>query len=197
MPAARTTAVNGVIAKSVALSREGMHEENEQLLRSALVRYPDSAELCLRAALAIWERGETTELLRRAVRLEPNDPGLLTQAAGVMFELGEFEEAREWGRRSRQLAPKDFPLASSLVFLAGRLAAEDDHDAKAERFLRMAFEADREQPSFGRVLADFYASRGRPVEALRAISEALRDHPDDETLLKTRDRILAEFGMDP
>jgi tetratricopeptide (TPR) repeat protein len=184
---------DALIARCLALGREGMVKEKEELLRVAIARYPDNADLCLLAAVAIWEPAESKELLRRAVRLAPDDPGLLTKAAGVMFSFEEFEETREWVERAVSLASDDFPLAGSLVFISGRLAAQAGDDERAERLLRLAFEREREYPMNGRVLADFYASRGHLVEALRVVSEALRDHPDDETLSETRDRILAQF----
>lgn len=184
--------IQQLLEKSSALAREGLHKENESLLREALQRFPNEPELCIRTALAIIEDSpeEAKELIRRTVTITPDDPWNLTRCASVMFYLEEFEQARSYVRRASENAPEDFEFAAGLAHLGGRLAAQQGNDAFAEELLIAAFEEEPESVPHGRVLAEFLAARGRLVEALEILSEAQHHLPDDESLKGLRAELL-------
>jgi len=83
--------------------------------------------------------------------------------------------------------------ASDLLHMAGRHLSRGGRDDEAEDALQTAFDEDPGRSERGRVLADFYASRERPAEALEVIDKALRVRHEDESLVRTRERIIAHF----
>lgn len=186
-----------MMARARELDEEGGKAgKYEQLLRSAIEQYADAPDprLRLAAALAAEDPGESMKLCRRAVDLGGDDPGVLTRAASLAFDLGEIEDARTWTKCAirqavRQAEP--FPLSSSLVHLAGKLAWDKGNVDLAERYLRGAFEVDPALPRHAEALADLMSALGRPEEALTVLDEAVRIRGDGPQLRAARQRVTA------
>jgi tetratricopeptide (TPR) repeat protein len=158
----------------VAADRLG---ENAELLRDAVGRFPDDAELHLLAAAAAQAVGsddEAERLARRAGELAWDDPHRLTWAASQMLDSGDVDEAQRWVGRVYELAPDDFEFVADLTHLVGRLALARGRDEDAEKALRIAFELDPDTRAHGRVLAELLERSGRAEEAVEIRGDALR-----------------------
>jgi tetratricopeptide (TPR) repeat protein len=158
----------------VAADRLG---ENAELLREAVSRFPDDAELHLLAAAAARAVGSDEEaegLTRRAGRLAWDDPHRLTWAASQILDAGDVEEAQRWAARVYELAPDDFEMAADLTHLVGRLALAQGRAQEGEEMLRTAFELDPDTRAHGRVLAELLEESGRGDEAAEIRADALR-----------------------
>jgi tetratricopeptide (TPR) repeat protein len=152
-------------------------DENAELLREAVTRFPDDAELHLLAAAAVGAVGSHAEaghLTRRAGELAWDDPHRLTWAASQMLDAGDLDEAQAWIRRVYELAPDDFELAADLAHLVGRLALVRGRQDEAEKMLRTAFELDPDTPAHGRLLAELLEQGGRSAEALEIRADLLQ-----------------------
>ena len=180
--------IQRIIARSQALSAEERWDENEELMRDAVTRYPDSPDICIRAAVAQSEKrpDEARRLAHHAAALAPRDAGLLTRCASLLVALKDFQAADRYARAAHAVAPNDFPLSAELAFILGRIAWAHDEDDRAEGLFASAFEVEPDGPRYGAWLARFYAARGDFGRALEVIDEALAHLPGDAALLSLR-----------
>lgn len=158
----------------VAADRLG---ENAELLREAVSRFPDDAELHLLAGAAeraVGSHREGERLTRRAGELAWDDPHRLTWAASQILDAGEVDEAQAWVVRVYELAPDDFEFAAELTHLVGRLALARGREDDAEKALRIAFELDPDTPAHGRRRAELLEQTGRLEEAVEIRADGLR-----------------------
>lgn len=183
-----------VLARSDQLHAEDKREDNARLLSEAARRFPEHADIQLRAAAWLFDTSpsEARLCIRRVDAAAPSDPNLLTQCGSLSFDLGDYGAAKEYAERVRDIGDLDFQLAGSLAHLIGKLAIEAGRPDMAEQALRLAFGKDPEMAGFGRVLAAFLAQEGRPGEALEVVAEALRHLPDDPGLIALQAELLVE-----
>jgi tetratricopeptide (TPR) repeat protein len=137
-------------------------DENAELLREAVGRFPGDAQVHLLGAAAtraVGSHEEADRLTRRAGELAWDDPYRLTWAASQMLDLGDVDEAQRWTRRVQDLAPDDFDWAADLAHLVGRLALARGREDYAEQMFRAAFELDPDTPAHGRRLAELLERR--------------------------------------
>jgi Flp pilus assembly protein TadD len=171
----RTTSpqVKEVAARSRELVAADRFEENAELLRDAVKRFPEEAEVYLLAAAAARSVGSDEEgerLTRRAGELAWDDPHRLTWAASQMLDIGDLDEAQAWIRRVHELAPDDFEMAADLAHVVGRLAWARGREDEAEKLLRTAYELDPDTPAHGQVLEELLERTGvRLRSTLRAL----------------------------
>jgi Flp pilus assembly protein TadD len=169
--------VKEVAVRSRELVAADRLDENAELLREAVTRFPDDAELHLLAGAAVravesHEEGE--RLTRRGGELAWDDPHRLTWAASQILDQGDVDQAQAWIARVYELAPDDFDWAADLTHLVGRLALARDREDEAERMFRMAYELDPDTPAHGRLLAELLEQTGRIDEAVQIRGDALR-----------------------
>jgi tetratricopeptide (TPR) repeat protein len=175
----------------VAADRLG---ENAELLREAVGRFPDDAEVHLLAGAAtraVGSHEEAERLTRRGGELAWDDPHRLTWAASQILDQGDVDEAQRWVGRVYELAPEDFEFAAELIHLVGRLALARGREDDAEKALRMAFELDTDTRAHGRVFAALLERLGRIDEALDVLKRAVRARPDDQQLREALARLEA------
>jgi tetratricopeptide (TPR) repeat protein len=166
-----------VAARSRELVAADRLAENAELLREALARFPDDAELHLLAGAAARAVGSDLEgerLTRRGGELAWDDPHRLTWAASQLLDAGDVDEAQRWIGRVYELAPDDFEFAADLTHLVGRLAMARGREEDAEKALRMAYEADPDTRAHGRVLAELLERTARAEEAVEIRADGLR-----------------------
>jgi tetratricopeptide (TPR) repeat protein len=174
--------VREVAERSQELVAEERLEENAALLRDAVRRFPDDAQVYLLAAAGVRAVGADEEgerLTRRAGELAWDDPHRLTWAASQMLDLGDLDEAHAWIRRVYELAPDDFEFTADLVHLVGRLAWARGREPEAEEMLRKAYELDPDTTAHGRRLEEFLERTGvrlrERLQALRAGEGGVHD----------------------
>jgi tetratricopeptide (TPR) repeat protein len=169
--------VQEVADRSRELVAAARLRDNAELLRQAVARFPDEAELLLLAAAAthaVGSHGEGERLTRRAGELAWDDPHRLTWAASQMLDAGHVDEAQAWVGRVYELVDDHFELAAELTHLVGRLALARGRQDEAEKLLRTAFELDPDTRAHGRVLAELLERSGRADEAAEIRADALR-----------------------
>jgi tetratricopeptide (TPR) repeat protein len=169
--------VKEVAARSRELVAADRLSENAELLREAVRRHPDDAELHLLAGAAeraVGSHREAERLTRRGGELAWDDPHRLTWAASQLLDAGDADEAQRWIGRVYELAPDEFELTADLVHLVGRLALARGREDDAEKALRMAFDLDPDTKAHGRLLAELLERNGRGEEAVEIRGEALR-----------------------
>lgn len=99
-------------------------------------------------------------------------------------------------RRAARLAPDDFEYSVDLIHLTRPLAAESGHDAVAEEYLALAFEADPAALGHAEALAEWYASHGQRGAASRVLAVAAEYRPGDPRLGELR-ACLEDDGKEP
>jgi len=183
-----------ILRRSTALVDEERFAENEELLVSALERFPDDAELCARAASATHMRDpeEAARLAMRAAELAGNDPTILGAAAHTLFLAERYAEARDLTVQAVSTTPEDSLLMASLANLSGRLALVAGKHEKAEELFRQAFEMDPAGVGHGRAYAELLEETGREAEALKVVEAALRDTEGEPSLVEMRERLRAD-----
>lgn len=188
-----------MLERAVTHRRRGDEARASRLVARVNKRCGRDPDCHLEAALATLEPWPdlAKEYLRQAVEVAPEDPVILTQAASLSFYHREFESARRWLEAAKRHAPPGFVFENDLVWLEGRLASLRGDDDLALHALSRAFEQDPEGVDVGRALAEFHASRGRPIEGLEVALEALAHRPNDPALGRTKARILEHLGVRP
>jgi tetratricopeptide (TPR) repeat protein len=186
----------------VAADRLG---ENAELLREAVGRFPDDAEVHLLAGAAtraVGSHEEAERLTRRGGELAWDDPHRLTWAASQILDQGDVDEAQRWVGRVYELAPEDFEFAAELIHLVGRLALARGREDDAEKALRMAFELDADEDSDSRDGAQSHhrslPSSDKPplVDTLRRLRRGEASVYDVRDALK-RSSVLISYSGDP
>jgi tetratricopeptide (TPR) repeat protein len=182
----------------LAYADEGRTEDAERLVRSALERWPDDAELHYLLASSIVDRPENADevvaLAHAMARLAPDDAFVLMQASTLLMYVRELEYAETYVQRAIEVAPMGWEFAAELAYTAGTVLAHLHKDEEAEGALRAAYHLDPEGVGHGKDLAAIVASQGRLSEALEIADDALQHRPDDEVLKAVRDRIAADFA---
>lgn len=154
------------------------------LLNRALEKNPDQPELLYDQALTAEKLGRYDALersLRKVIQLRP-DYAHAYNALGYSFADRNLRlpEARKLIEKALQLRPDDGFIIDSMgwvLYRQGDLAA-------AETYLRRAY-GDQRDAEIGAHLGEVLWVEGKRDEARRIWDEALRDHPENETLRKT------------
>lgn len=114
--------------EGVALSQLGHAREALARLAEAEEAFPDSIDVLLEKAFALYElsrHDEAREALLRAERLDPEDPWVQHQLGLVAERRGDPAEARRRLARARRLSPDEFPQPIGLSHAAFDRALED------------------------------------------------------------------------
>jgi tetratricopeptide (TPR) repeat protein len=195
----RDSRLRRLIKRAQALGEEGHADHAIRLLRGALERDRESAELRLALGIELMEDSAEEESvlhLERAAVLSQNDPAMLFRVASALQGAGAFKHAVRAAQRVYELTEKDFSnfvFAVDLQHLAGLLAREAGDHESAELALRAAFEAEPNTLNHGRWLAGLLIDQDRFDEALDVVQVALEHRPGDENLIEMRDWLEDEL----
>ena len=157
------------------------------LLGRALEKSPDQPELLYDQALTAEKLGRYEVLeqnLRKVIKLQP-DHAQAYNALGYSFADRKLRlpEARKLIEKALQLRPDDGFIIDSMgwvLYRQGDLAG-------AETYLRRAY-GDQLDAEIGAHLGEVLWVEGKRDEARRIWNEALKNHPENETLRKTARR---------
>ena len=154
------------------------------LLDRALEKNPNQTELLYDQSLTAEKLGRydiLEQILRKVIKLQP-DHANAYNAFGYSFAERNLRlpEARKLIEKALQLRPDDGFIIDSMgwvLYRQGDLAA-------AETYLRRAY-GDQHDAEIGAHLGEVLWVEGKRDEARRIWDEALKDHPENETLRKT------------
>ena len=177
-----------LIAEAQLLREANQHGEAFELLGKALEAQPEQPELLYDHALTAekLERFEVLEgSLRKLIRLKP-DHAHAHNALGYSFAERNLRlpEARKLIERALELAPEDYYIVDSLGWVLYRMG---DLKGAAEQ-LRRAY-VGRPDGEIGAHLGEVLWVIGERAEADRIWQDALKNHPENETLQKTVKRL--------
>jgi Flp pilus assembly protein TadD len=154
------------------------------LLGRALEKDPDQPELLYDQALTAEKVGRYDVLeqsLRKVIKLQPDHAHAYNALGYSLADRNlRLPEARELIEKALQLRPEDGFIIDSMgwvLYRQGDLAA-------AETYLRRAY-GDQHDAEIGAHLGEVLWVEGKREEARRVWDEALKDHPENETLRKT------------
>jgi len=173
-----------LVAEAQILREANRLDEAFNMLGQALERNPEEPDLLYDHALTAekLERFDVLETnLRKLIAVRP-DYAHAYNALGYSFadRNTRLEEARMLIERALELAPNDAFIVDSMGWVLYRQG-----DAKAAvTQLRRAWSL-RPDAEIGAHFGEVLWATGQREEANRIWDEALRDHPDNETLLKT------------
>lgn len=177
-----------LIAEAQLLREAKRDGEAFALLGKALAAQPDQPELLYDYALTA-ERLERFDVLeenlRKLIQMRP-DHAHAHNALGYSFadRNVHLAEARKLIERALELAPEDYYIIDSLGWVLYRQG-----DLKgAEAQLRRAY-LGRPDGEIGAHLGEVLWMMGRRQDAERIWDEALKSHPDNDTLQKTVKRL--------
>jgi tetratricopeptide (TPR) repeat protein len=190
----RTLNANGeqrvqlLITEAQLLREANQHRDAFELLAKALEAQPEQPELLYDHALTAekLERFEVLEgNLRKLIKIKP-DHAHAYNALGYSFAERNLRlrEARKLIERALELSPEDYYIVDSMGWVLYRMG---DLKGAAEH-LRRAY-LGRPDGEIGAHLGEVLWVMGERVEAERVWQEALKNHPDNETLQKTVKRL--------
>jgi len=173
-----------LVAEAQILREANRLDEAFNILGQALAQNPDEPDLLYDHALTAekLERFDVLENnLRKLIAVRP-DHAHAYNALGYSFadRNTRLEEARTLIERALELSPNDAFIVDSMGWVLYR---QGDAEGAVVQ-LRRAWSL-RPDAEIGAHLGEVLWSTGKREEANRVWDEALRDHPDNETLLKT------------
>ncbi len=177
-----------LIAEAQLLREANQHRDAFELLGKALEAQPDQPELLYDHALTAekLERFEILEgNLRKLIQIKPEHAHAYN-ALGYSFAERNLRlpEARKLVERALELSPEDYYIIDSLGWVLFRMG-----DLKgAATQLRRAYHG-RPDGEIGAHLGEVLWMQGERAEAERVWQEALKNHPENETLQKTVKRL--------
>jgi len=176
-----------LIAEAQLLREANQNREAFDLLGKALEAQPEQPELLYDHALTAekLERYEVLEgNLRKVIQVKP-DHAHAYNALGYSFAERNLRlaEARKLIERALELSPEDYYIIDSMGWVLYRMG---DLKGAAEQ-LRRAY-LGRPDGEIAAHLGEVLWTMGERAEAERIWQDALKSHPDNETLQKTLKR---------
>lgn len=157
--------------------------EAEALLREAVVKTPDDAEIRRNLAEALWHRGareEALEHIDRAATLDTSNPQTAIQAGTMLLEEGDADRAIQQANRAIRM---DTKLAKAWT-LRGRAFASQGNMDRGLADLQRALQLDANSAEVLLESARIYHQRGQHQRCLAALhrlqdASALNSAPPD------------------
>jgi tetratricopeptide (TPR) repeat protein len=176
-----------ITAEAQILRDSGMPGEALTLLGKALQARPDQPELLYDMALTADKLDRfdiLEENLRKVIKLKPDYAHAYNALGYSLADRGvRLPEARKLIEKALELAPDDSFIMDSMGWVLYRQG-----DLKgAASYLQRAYNG-RSDAEIGAHLGEVLWVEGKRDEARRIWNEALKNHPDNETLKKTVER---------
>ncbi|WBE26260.1 tetratricopeptide repeat protein [Denitrificimonas caeni] len=165
------------------------HTETAWLrINQGLKQYPAEPSLLYTRAMIADKRNDLTQLeddLRQIIDNDPNNAMALNALGYTLADRTErLEEARQLIEQAHQLEPNDAAITDSLGWVYFRLGDLDS----AERLLREAYNG-LPDAEIAAHLGEVLWFQGKRTEARRIWNQALKNQPNDATLLDTMQRL--------
>jgi tetratricopeptide (TPR) repeat protein len=170
------------------LAKAKLHLAAFDVYTEALGAYPGHPDLLYARALVAEQLDKLDVLeqdLRSVIDSDPDNAHALNALGYTLVDRTErYQEAKTFIERAYELQPNEFAIIDSMGWLAYRLG---DH-AKALEFLRKAYDASRD-PEVAAHLGEVLWVTGDKAKARAIFAEAVKAHPDNETLLEVIKRL--------
>ena len=178
-----------ITAEAQILRDAGMAGEALTLLGKALESQPDQPELLYDMALTADKLDRfdiLEENLRKVIKVKPDYAHAYNALGYSLADRNErLPEARKLIEKALELSPDDSFIIDSMGWVLYR-----EGDLKgAARYLRRAYDG-RPDAEIGAHLGEVLWMGGKRDEARRVWNEALKIHPDNDTLQKTVKRFI-------
>ncbi len=165
------------------------------------VTYPeDQARLAgelAQAKLDFEDRAKTRsarEVVASAIARDPTNPDLPKILEGIDDDLGDLEAALADSRRSQELQPRNFALASDEAIKLARLGRFGEAESLLARISKGC--PPRDLALMAPVFADFYVRTKRFDEGRRRLEGIIALRPSDVSVRLTLGRLLRFAGDD-
>lgn len=166
----------------------GRADAGEQVLRTGMKGFPDSAYLHFRLGSYLATLGryaEAVTVLKQAAALAPEDPATLRALSLAQMRLGESDAAAASAGQLYDLVPR----SDVAIFYASLLQASD-RPQTAERIYQHVLTADPDNALALNNLANLLAQRNQLAKAERMARRAIAVAPDNGHVLDTLGWIL-------
>lgn len=159
-----------------------------EVLSEGLKHYPDSPDLLYDHAMAAEKLDKLDVLeadLRRVIVLRPNDAQAYNALGYTLADRTKrLDEAAALLDKALTLAPEDPFILDSVGWVQYRLG----NLPRAQEYLERAYKA-RPDPEIAAHLGEVMWARGRRDEADKLWQSSLQEHPQNEVLLETLQRL--------
>jgi predicted Zn-dependent protease len=179
---------NKLLAEAQLLREHHQPEQSYQLLADALTTDPDDEALLYDAALAAERAGrlhDMERLLRHLIAIAPQNASAYNALGYSLADRGErLKEAKALIEKAVELSPDDHFIQDSLGWVEFRLGRAQE----ARRLIEAAYKK-RPDPEIAAHLGEVLWTLGERDAALAVWREGQRLDPDNETLIKTLQRL--------
>jgi tetratricopeptide (TPR) repeat protein len=195
-------AAKDAVAVAQRVLREGDPAAYLACTERAVARFPDDAGVRLEYASALLdsnpERAAREAL--QAVGLDRTpDAVRLTRAALLLLPLGETDAARSCAERAAAAGPTNVVVVNQIAAVRGEIAAREQDYGSAEKYLRIAHEADPSNALFARDLARVILASDdqdhRATDAMAIIDRTLTLAPNQSHAEREGRRLLEQLRV--
>jgi tetratricopeptide (TPR) repeat protein len=175
-------------AQASLLGQAKRYQEAYDLLEKAVGNLPGSPELIYDYAMAaerIQKLDVTETELRKLIQLKPDFAQAYNALGYTLADRNvKLDEARKLIEKALALSPNDYFILDSMGWVQYRLGKLD----KAVDFLRRAYTAQTD-PEIAAHLGEVLWHQGKHDEAVELLDTALREYPENETLINTSKKL--------
>ena len=175
-------------AQANLLGQAKRYQEAYDLLEKAVGNLPGSPELIYDYAMAaerIQKLDVTENELRKLIQLKPDYAQAYNALGYTLADRNvRLDEARKLIEKALALSPNDYFILDSMGWVQYRLGKLD----KAVDFLRRAYTAQTD-PEIAAHLGEVLWHQGKHDEAVELLDTALREYPENETLINTSKKL--------
>ncbi len=158
------------------------------VLKRGLSTYPDSPDLLYDESMAAERIGkirETEKSLRKLIKLQPDYAQAYNALGYTLVEhTSRYKEALPLLKKALALSPEDPFILDSMGWLQYKMG---DIPSSLD-FLERAYKG-RQDPEIAAHLAEVLWIRGQHDDARKLLKASLKEHPDNEALLKSMRKI--------
>ncbi|MEX0964912.1 MAG: tetratricopeptide repeat protein, partial [Pseudohongiellaceae bacterium] len=176
--------------ESSLLLQQGYNDRAEQLLNTALNKFPNETDLLFARVLYYDSQGDqagSERDLRQIIRMQPEDSRALNHLGYMLADqTTRFEEALELIERAIAISPDDPAIIDSLGWALYKVGRYEEALVQMRRAYA-AFRDDEVASHLGEVLW----ALERYDEAMRVWQDALEDEPGSELIIEAMERLKA------
>ena len=170
--------------EAALLSQANRQQEAFELLKNAIANYPNSPDMIYDYAM-VAERVKRFDImeqeLRKLMLMKPDFAQAYNALGYTLAERNErLDEAQVLLEKALELTPNDHFILDSMGWLHYRMGRLD----QALEFINRAYQT-QPDPEIAAHLGEVLWQQGRRDEAISTWEAALRDFPDNETLINT------------